>query len=243
MTVNTFKALFVDKADNEPDVDINIREIGLNDLPSGDLVIRVAYSSVNYKDALACKADGNVVRSYPFIPGIDLAGIIITSQSDRFQAGDEVIVTSYGLGVSHYGGYSEYARVPSEWALKMPAGLTLKEAMLVGTAGFTAALSVIEMEENGVKPGNGPILVTGATGGVGSMAVSMLAKLGYEVAASTGKAGMKDELLRLGAAQVISRDDLLAGSSRNRTLDKQRWGRDRLCRRPDFILDFAKHPI
>ncbi|MFC5653119.1 oxidoreductase [Paenibacillus solisilvae] len=219
--MNSFRALFVDKAGNEAEVAIHTRQIHLNDLPGGELVIQVAYSSVNYKDALACKADGNIVRNYPFIPGIDLAGTVISSQNDRFQAGDEVIVTSYGLGVSHYGGFSEIARVPAEWALKLPAGLSLKEAMLVGTAGFTAALSVMEIEENGIKPGSGPILVTGATGGVGSMAVSMLAKLGYEVIASTGKADMREELLRLGAAQVIARDELLSG--RIRSLDKQRW--------------------
>ncbi|WP_125666500.1 oxidoreductase [Paenibacillus baekrokdamisoli] len=217
--MDAFKALFVDKIDKE--AVISTRAIGLHDLPDGDLLIKVNYSSVNYKDALACKSDGNIVKSYPFIPGIDLAGTVVTSGTERFQAGDEVIVTGYGLGVSHYGGFSEYACVPSEWALKLPNHLSQKEAMLVGTAGFTAALSTLEIQENGVKPEDGPILVTGATGGVGSMAVSMLAKLGYEVVASTGKADMTEELLRLGAARVIARGEL--HSERTRALDKQRW--------------------
>lgn len=217
--MQSFEALVVEKADHE--VTVRTRMMQLEDLPSGDLLIKVAYSSVNYKDALACTRDGNIVKSYPFVPGIDLAGIVVTSHNDQFKEGDEVIVTGYGLGVSQYGGLSGYARVSSEWALKLPQNLSLKEAMIVGTAGFTSALSVLELQENGIRPEDGPILVTGATGGVGSMSVAFLAKLGYEVVASTGKTDMQEELLKLGAKRVISREELM--SDRIRALDKQKW--------------------
>lgn len=217
--MNRIKALVIDRVGNQ--VKAGCRTIGSDELPAGDLLVRVAYSSLNYKDALACTESGNIVKSYPFVPGIDLAGTVVSCESGRFQAGDEVIVTGYGLGVSHYGGYAEYARMPSEWALKLPRELSFKEAMVYGTAGFTAALSVLELQDSGVGPGNGPVLVTGASGGVGTMAVAMLAKLGYEVTASTGKADMEEELIRLGAARVISREALIP--ERQRPLDTQRW--------------------
>jgi len=217
--MNRIKALVIDRVGNQ--VKAECRTIGSDELPAGDLLVRVAYSSLNYKDALACTEGGNIVKSYPFVPGIDLAGTVVSCDSGRFQAGDEVIVTGYGLGVSHYGGYAEYARIPSEWALKLPRELSLKEAMIYGTAGFTAALSVMELQISGVGPGDGPVLVTGASGGVGTMAVAMLAKLGYEVTASTGKTDMEEELIRLGAARVISREALIP--ERQRPLDTQRW--------------------
>ncbi|QGQ93975.1 acryloyl-CoA reductase [Paenibacillus psychroresistens] len=214
-----FQALIIDKVENE--VLVQSRTLQWNDLPEGELLIKVAYSSMNYKDALACSANGNIVKSYPFVPGVDLAGIIVASGDDRFKEGDEVIVTGYGLGVTHYGGFSEYARLPAEWALKLPKNLTLKEAMIIGTAGFTAALSVYELVENGVGTADGPTLVTGATGGVGSMSVAILAKLGYEVVASSGKPEMIEHLLQLGASRVIMRSELIKDPIR--ALDKQLW--------------------
>jgi acrylyl-CoA reductase (NADPH) len=215
----SFKALVVEKIENE--VLIQSRTLQWDDLPEGDLLIKVAYSSLNYKDALACSANGNIVKNYPFVPGIDLAGTIVTSGNHRFKEGDEVIVTGYGLGVTHFGGFSNYARIPAEWALKLPDHLSLREAMIIGTAGFTAALSILELEENGVGTAAGPILVTGATGGVGSMSVAILAKLGYQVVASTGKSEMSDYLLKLGASRVIMRAELIKDPIR--ALDKQLW--------------------
>lgn len=189
-------------------------------MPVGDVLIRVAYSSVNYKDGLASTPNGKIVKSYPFVPGIDLAGTVVESQDPRFRQGDEVIVTSYELGVSRYGGFSEYARVPAGWVVPLPTGLTMKEAMAIGTAGFTAGLSVQRLEEHGVTPEKGPVLVTGATGGVGSMAVSMLAKLGYNVAAGTGKTSEHEYLKQLGAREILSREEV---SDASRPLQKERW--------------------
>lgn len=217
--MESFKALVVDKVNNEAVPSTG--QMNVRDLPEGDLLIKVAYSSVNYKDALACTTNGNIVKNYPFVPGIDLAGVVVSSGNDQFQEGDQVVITGYKLGVSHFGGFSEYARVPSEWAVKLPGNLTLKEAMIIGTAGFTAALSVLELQQNGVRPDSGPTLVTGATGGVGSIAVAILAKLGYEVVASTGKEDMKDYLLGLGARRVISREELDSGEKP--ALGKQLW--------------------
>jgi acrylyl-CoA reductase (NADPH) len=215
----SFQALVVKKVENE--ILVQSQTLQWDDLPEGDLLIKVAYSSMNYKDALACSVDGNIVKSYPFVPGIDLAGTVASSGNDRFVAGDEVIITGHGLGVSHYGGFSQYARVPAEWALKLPMNLTLKEAMIIGTAGFTAALSVFELIDNGVGIDQGPILVTGATGGVGSMSVAMLAKLGYEVVACSGKPEMTEHLLELGASRVIMRSEQIKEPIR--ALDKQLW--------------------
>src|SRR5439155_2869828 len=179
-----FRAFVVNKT--EEDFTSGFKQLTLDDLPSGDVLIKVAYSSVNYKDGLASIPEGKIVRSYPFVPGIDLAGIVAESNDSRFKSGDEVIATSYDLGVSHYGGFSEYARVKADWIVPLPAGLTLKEAMTLGTAGFTAALAIHQLEKNGLKPQNGPVLVTGATGGVGSVGISILSNLGYTVVASTG---------------------------------------------------------
>src|SRR4051794_22855948 len=205
MINDSFKALIVNK--KEETFSVKIDQLTLDALPAGEVLIKVAYSSINYKDGLATIPDGNIVRSYPFVPGIDLAGVVVSSQDPRFHEGDEVIATSYELGVSHYGGYSEYARIPGEWILPLPKNLTLKEAMVFGTAGLTAALSIQRLEDNGVTPDKGNILVTGATGGVGSLAVSMLAKAGYTVVASTGKADEHEFLKRLGASEVISREE------------------------------------
>ncbi|MFB9273981.1 oxidoreductase [Cohnella cellulosilytica] len=217
--MEAFNALVADRTVNG--VKCEIRRLSADQLPPGELLVRVAYSSLNYKDALAAAPDGNVVKTYPFVPGIDLAGTVVSSEDGRFREGEEILATGYGLGVTHFGGYGEYARIPADWAVPLPDGLTLKEAMICGTAGFTAALSVQALRDNGVVPEGGPVLVTGATGGVGSVAVAILSKLGYEVTASTGKPEAKDELLGLGAASVIDRGELTPAVPRS--LDKQRW--------------------
>lgn len=217
--MGNFKALVVNKDDNAFTVDI--QQLNLDDLPEGEVLIEVAYSSVNYKDGLAAIPDGKIVSTYPFVPGIDLAGTVVSSEDDRFKEGDQVIATSYEIGVTHYGGFSEYARIPADWIVPLPEGLTLKEAMTFGTAGFTAALSVQYLQDHGVKPEDGPVLVSGATGGVGSAAVSMLSKLGYEVVASTGKESEHDYLRSIGAKEIISREALQP--EKIRPLDSQRW--------------------
>lgn len=214
-----FKALVVDKL--EDNFSIGIKDISLNDLPIAEVLIKVAYSSINYKDGLASNPEGKIVRSYPFIPGIDLAGIVVSSEDPRYHEGDKVIATSYEIGVSHNGGFSEYARIPGDWLVPLPENLSLKEAMVFGTAGFTAALSIQRLEENGLTPEKGKVLVTGATGGVGSIAVSILAKRGYDVVASTGKASEHDFLHMLGAKEIISREEVYNGNFK--ALDKQLW--------------------
>ena len=219
MTNDSFKALIVNK--KEDTFSVKIDQLTLDALPAGEVLIKVAYSSINYKDGLATIPDGNIVRSYPFVPGIDLAGVVVSSGDPRFHEGDEVIATSYEIGVSHFGGYSEYARIPADWIVPLPKNLTLKEAMIYGTAGFTAALSIFKLEESGVTPEKGKVLVTGSTGGVGSMACAMLSKKGYQVVASTGKDSEHEFLKQLGAAEIISREEVV-GDKVN-ALDKQLW--------------------
>jgi acrylyl-CoA reductase (NADPH) len=214
-----FRAFVVNKTDD--DFSADFKELSTNELPEGEVLIRVAYSGVNYKDGLASIPEGKIVRSYPFIPGIDLAGVIEESSDPNFKEGDEVLATSYDIGVSHYGGYSEYARIKAEWVVPVPAGLTLKEAMALGTAGFTAALGIYQLEKNGLKPQNGPVLVTGATGGVGSIGIDILHKLGYTVAASTGKASEQAYLKELGVSEILSREETSAESKR--PMEKERW--------------------
>jgi NADPH2:quinone reductase len=195
--------------------------ISLDDLSAGDVLIKAAYSSVNYKDALAATGAGKIIRRFPLVGGIDVAGTVESaSAGSRFEKGQAVLVTGYDLGVSHDGGYAEYARVPADWVVPIPSGLTPLEAMTIGTAGFTAALSVVEMEKNGLKPGGGTVIVTGATGGVGCIAVEILAGLGYHVAALTGKDDQHDFLRSLGAADVLSRHTLQMGT---RPLEKSLW--------------------
>lgn len=215
----TFRAFVVNKTADA--FTAGVAERDRDSLPAGDVTIRVAYSSVNYKDGLASIPDGRVLRRYPMIPGIDLAGMVERSDDSRFGVGDEVLITGYDLGVAHEGGFSEMARVPADWLVRLPAGLTAKEAMALGTAGFTAALSIHQLERNGLRPGGGPVLVSGATGGVGSTAVAMLAGLGYEVAASTGKENEHDFLRSLGATTILSREDVSAESAR--PLESERW--------------------
>ncbi|MDR6884716.1 acryloyl-CoA reductase [Bacillus sp. 3255] len=204
--MDSFKALMVERAEER--FAAEVKQLRMEDLPQGEVTIRVRYSGINYKDALACSPNGRVIRTYPMVPGIDLAGTVAASADPRYREGDEVLVTSYELGTGHFGGFSEYARVPADWVVPLPQGLSHREAMILGTAGFTAALSIHRMEENGLSKEKGPVLVRGATGGVGSNSVSMLAALGYEVEASTGKAADHAYLLDLGAKRVVPREEL-----------------------------------
>jgi len=195
-------------------------DLTLDDLDHGEVVIQSHYSGVNYKDALAATGAGKVIRRFPCVGGVDVAGVVKSSSDARFSAGDAVLVTGYGMGVDHDGGYAEYVRVPADWVVPLPQGLSLFEAMAVGTAGFAAALSIHRLEQNELTPEKGKVIVTGATGGVGSLAVQMLAQLGYHVVALTGKDGEHDYLKSLGATEILSRKDLLVGS---RPLEKAQW--------------------
>ena len=215
----TYRALVVNRVDDRYNVEV--RELDESALPAGDVTIRVEWSSVNYKDGLALTPAGRILRSFPMVPGIDLAGEVTASSDVRFAPGQKVLVTGYDLGVAHPGGFAEVARVPADWVVALPSGLTTKEAMAIGTAGFTAGLSVEALEHNGLKPANGPVLVTGATGGVGSTAVSMLAQLGYTVAGSTGKDSEHQFLRDLGATEILSRADVSAESTR--PIEGERW--------------------
>ncbi len=217
--MDSFKALLIEERDGK--VVSGFATLDESRLDPGSVTIRVAYSSVNYKDALAATGAGKIIRRFPCVGGIDLSGTVIASADPRFKAGDPVIATSFDIGVSHHGGYAEIARVPSDWVVPLPAGLSLYEAMALGTAGFTAALAIVRMEENRLTPANGPVIVSGATGGVGSLAVDILARLGYHVVALTGKAGEADYLRSLGAAEVMLRDEL--DLARIRPLDRARW--------------------
>ncbi|HEY6896757.1 MAG TPA: oxidoreductase, partial [Rhodocyclaceae bacterium] len=190
-------------------------------LDPGAVTIRVQWSGINYKDALAATGAGKIIRRFPCVGGIDLAGTVTASDDPRFTVGEEVICTSYGVGVEHHGGYAEMARVPADWVLKLPSGMSLQEAMIHGTAGFTAGLAVTRMEQNGLAPGNGPVLVSGATGGVGSLAIAMLAKRGYQVTALTGKEQEGDYLRGLGASEILLRQSLQL--DKIRPLDKATW--------------------
>lgn len=220
MNNNEFRAMLVSETEkNEFQREIVTRQI--NDLPEGDVIINVKYSSLNYKDALSATGNKGVTRNYPHTPGIDAAGIIVESSNDNFKVNDKVFVTGYALGMSTSGGYAEYIRVPAQWIIKLPENLSLRESMIYGTAGFTAALSVYKLVNSGVKPSDGEILVTGATGGVGSTAISILSKLGYNVIAATGKASEREMLLGIGAKDIVDRKDIDDNSGR--ALLKSRW--------------------
>ncbi len=194
--------------------------IGLDDLSPGDLVVRVRYSTINYKDALAATGKGKILRRYPLVGGIDFAGEVISSNDASFAPGDCVVVTGSGLSETHDGGYAHYARVPAEWAVRIPEPLDARDCMAIGTAGFTAALAIDRMEQNAQEPSKGVILVTGATGGVGSLAIDMLASRGYRVAALTGKPSSAQYLSSLGASEILIRDQIDLGS---RPLEAARW--------------------
>jgi len=217
--VQRFKAFRV--ANDDGRIAGRVTEIGIDDLAPGEVVFKTSYSSVNYKDALAATgAGGKIIRKYPLVGGIDAAGTVVSSTDTRFKPGDAVICTSYDMGVGHDGGYAEYCRVPAAWCVSLPRGLTLFEAMALGTAGYTAGLAVVLLEQNGLKRANGPVLVNGATGGVGTLAIDMLAKQGYAVTAMTGKASERDFLMSLGAADVVGRPEIEA---KPRPLEKSLW--------------------
>jgi putative YhdH/YhfP family quinone oxidoreductase len=214
-----FRALVIEQTDGK--VRSGFADMQEDQLDVGEVTIAVAWSSINYKDALAATGAGRIIRRFPCIGGIDLSGKVVKSDSPDFKAGDEVLATSYDIGVAHHGGYSELARVPAQWVRKLPAGLDLREAMILGTAGFTAGLAVARMEHDGLRPENGLVVVSGATGGVGSIAVEVLAKSGYEVHALTGKADSIDYLKQLGASEVILRSGL--DLAKIKPLDKTLW--------------------
>jgi NADPH2:quinone reductase len=192
----------------------------LDELSEGDVVIRAAYSSVNYKDALAATGSAKILKRFPLIGGIDVAGTVETSRDSRFRPGDAVLITGYELGVSHDGGYSAYVRAPADWLVPIPPPLTPFDAMAIGTAGFTAALSIVELEREGLRPGSGPVVVTGATGGVGSFGLACLAARGYQVTAVTGKDAEHDYLRSLGASEILPRGSIHADA---RPLGKAMW--------------------
>lgn len=218
MADSTFRALLVDAVADRTHV--SFRELSDDDLPQGNVVVDVAYSSLNYKDGLAVTGAGKVVRSFPMVPGVDLAGTVRQSDVPEYAPGDRVLVTGYGLGEQHWGGYAGRARVDAGWLVPVPDGLTLRRAMAIGTAGFTAMLGVMALEWHGCDPDAGEVVVTGASGGVGSIAVAILANLGYTVAASTGREALHDYLRDLGASEIIAREALAREA---RPMEKGRW--------------------
>ena len=215
-----FKAMVVSETADQK-FTREIRQKEFSDLPAGELLIEVKYSSLNYKDALSASGNKGVTRKFPHTPGIDAAGVVATSSTSQFGAGDQVIVTGFDLGMNTAGGFGQYISVPAAWAVKLPQGMTLKESMAYGTAGLTAALCVMRLMAFGLTKDSGEVLVTGATGGVGSVAVGILAKLGFNVVAATGKTDEKDFLTQLGAKAIISRDE--ANDTSGRPLQKGRW--------------------
>ena len=218
--MNPFKAFVIDQDENRKVVS-RMGTLAAEQLDAGEVTIRVHYSSINYKDALAATGAGKIIRRFPCVGGIDLCGEVVDSADARFKPGDKVIATSFDIGVAHHGGYAEYARVPAGWVVPLPAGLDLFEAMALGTAGFTAALGIVRMEDNGLAPANGPVIVTGATGGVGALAIDMLAQLGYHVVALTGKESEGEYLTMLGAAEILLRSTI--DFDKVRPLEAARW--------------------
>ena len=217
--MSKFKAFLIEEA--EEGVNSSFKTIDTADLDPGEVLIKTAYSSVNYKDALAATGAGKIIRRFPCVGGIDLSGVVVESSSDEFKVGQEVIATSYDIGVAHHGGYAEYCRVPAKWVVPMPAGLDLFSSMALGTAGFTAGLAVERMEHNGLNPDAGPVLVNGATGGVGGIAIDILSALGYDVTAMTGKPDQSDYLKSLGAAEIL--DTASLDLAKIRPLGRETW--------------------
>ncbi len=216
----SFKSFVVEESENGI-FSRSIKKKLISELPEGDVIIKVSYSALNYKDALSASGHKGITRKFPHTPGVDASGIVAESTDSRFQDGDEVLVTGYDLGMNTSGGFQEYIRVPADWVVKLPENTTLREAMIYGTAGFTAGICINELQKHDIFPETGNVLVTGATGGVGSLAVGMLAKAGYEITASTGKADKIEFLKQLGAKEVILREELHDTSSR--PLLKGRW--------------------
>jgi acrylyl-CoA reductase (NADPH) len=218
----TFRAYVAEKVEHDGTaaVDRGVRDVRGSDLPPGEVEVRVEWSSVNYKDGLATRVDGKVARISPLIPGIDLAGEVILSEDPSIAVGSKVLAHGYDIGVSRHGGYTPYQRVPAGWVVPLAAGLSSRDAMSIGTAGFTAAMSVVALEERGLTPAGGPVLVTGASGGVGGTALAILAERGYEVWAATGKADEAARLTAVGAAGILTRDEVTA---EGKPLESERW--------------------
>ncbi|WP_136254618.1 acrylyl-CoA reductase (NADPH) [Onishia niordana] len=213
-----FKAILIEKDD--AGYRAGLTELNDSQLPDGEVTVRVEYSTLNYKDALAITGKGPVVRRFPMVPGIDLAGTVESSDSDRFQAGDRVLLNGWGVGEGHWGGLAQKARLKADWLIPLPETFSAKQAMAIGTAGYTAMLSVMALERHGLTPASGPVLVTGANGGVGSFSIALLATLGYTVLASTGRPEEADYLKRLGAAEILDRAEL---TEKGKPLAKERW--------------------
>ena len=216
----TFKALVVEK-DAEGTTHAAVKTLTEANLPSGEVLVRVEYSTVNYKDGLCLGSGGGLVRTYPHVPGIDFAGTVEASDDARYAPGDKVVLTGWRVGEAHWGGYAQKARVKADWLVPLPEGLTTRASMAVGTAGLTAMLAILALEAHGLKPGQGPVLVTGAAGGVGSAAVAMLAKLGHEVAAVTGRPETETYLRDLGATRIVAREEI--NETVKRPLEAETW--------------------
>jgi acrylyl-CoA reductase (NADPH) len=215
-----FNALLVEKDEESGKTSAAVKQISDDDLPEGEVTVAVEYSTLNYKDGLCIGPGGGLVRNYPHVPGIDFAGTVESSSDDRYSAGDKVVLTGWRVGEAHWGGYAEKARVKADWLVPLPEGLDTRQAMAVGTAGFTAMLAVMALEDHGIK--DGPVLVTGASGGVGSVATAILAALGHEVAGVTGRPDSADYLKALGATEIVAREDL--AETTKRPLETERWG-------------------
>ena len=218
--MSVFNALVVEKDEETGKTSAAVKPLTLADLPEGDVTVAVEYSTVNYKDGLCIGPGGGLVRKYPHVPGIDFAGTVEASSDARYKAGDKVVLTGWRMGEAHWGGYGQKARVKADWLVPLPAGLDTRQAMAVGTAGFTAMLAVMALEDHGIKAG--PVLVTGAAGGVGSVATAILANLGYKVAAVTGRPETADYLTSLGATQIVAREEL--NETVKRPLEGETWG-------------------
>lgn len=218
MSDTSFKAMLLTQVDGKTNAEI--KQLQPQDLPDEEVLVAVEYSSLNYKDGLAITGLGKIVLNWPMVPGIDLAGTVISSKSDQYQAGDKVVLTGHSVGEKYWGGYSQQQRVKPEWLVPLPEGLSTQQAMSIGTAGFTAMLCVMALEEGGVTPESGDILVTGAAGGVGSVAVTLLSVLGYSVTAVTGRESTHDYLLSLGAQNIITRESM---QEKSRPLERQHW--------------------
>ena len=214
-----FNALLVEKTDKASTA--AVRQISLDDLPEGNVTVVIEYSTINYKDGLCIGPGGGLVRKYPHVPGIDLAGTVEASDDPRYAPGDRVVLTGWRVGEAHWGGYAQKARVQADWLVPLPNRLTTRQAMAVGTAGFTAMLAVMALEDHGLKPGQGPVLVTGAAGGVGSVATAILANLGYDVACVTGRPETEPYLRSLGATQIVPRADI--AETTKRPLETETW--------------------
>ena len=214
-----FNALVVEKKDNGTEA--LVRKVSYDDLPNGDVTVDIDYSTLNYKDGLCIGPGGGLVRNYPHVPGIDLAGIVETSDDARYEVGDEVVLTGWRVGENRWGGYAQKARVKGDHLVPLPKGLSTKQAMAVGTAGLTAMLAIMALEQQGLTNGSGPVLVTGAAGGVGSVAVAILANLGYNVAAVTGRPAVGQYLKSLGAKQIVARDDI--NETIKKPLEAETW--------------------